>query len=128
VSVEALAIIGAITGVIGALTGVVSLGRQVVTHRRSGRLVNVNCSYSIPVDGPPGVQQLGDDHQVAVKVTKAGGAPVTVTNYGVSMDGTEGQDNLFVTAPVPGPRGCPVLSSPVESPQSYWCPLISYDT
>lgn len=50
---EALAIIGAITGVIGALTGVVSLGRQVVTHRRSGRLVNVNCSYSIPVDGPP---------------------------------------------------------------------------
>jgi hypothetical protein len=123
VSVEALAIIGAITGVIGALTGVVSLGRQVVTHRRSGRLVNVNCSYSIPVDGPPGVQQLGDDHQVAVKVTKAGGAPVTVTNYGVSMDGTEGQDNLFVTAPVPWSTRLPCSVEPGGKPAELLVPV-----
>jgi hypothetical protein len=52
VSTETLAVIGAVTGVVGATTGVVSLAWQIVTHRRSGRLVAVESFYMIPVYGP----------------------------------------------------------------------------
>jgi hypothetical protein len=123
VSVEALAVIGAATGIVGALTGVASLGWQVVTHRRSGRLVDVTCSYSIPVYGPPGAQELGDNHQVAIKVTNAGGAPVTVTNYGVSMDGGKGDENLFVTTPVPWSRRVPCAVEPGGEPAELLVPV-----
>ena len=122
-SVETLAIIGAVTGVVGALTGVASLGWQVVTQRRSGRLVDVTCAYHVPVYGPPGAQQLGDDHQVAVKVTNAGGSPVTVTNYGVSMDGKTSGENLFVTAPVPWSARLPCLVEPGGKPAELLVPV-----
>jgi hypothetical protein len=125
VSVETLAIIGAATGVIGALTGVASLAWQVVTHRSSGRLVDLTCSYNVPVYGPPGAQQLGDDHQVAVKVTNAGGAPVTVTNYGVSMAGGKARTTFSLRHPFPGPQSCPAQSSRVES--SAELPIPVYD-
>lgn len=120
---ETLAIIGAITGVVGALTGVASLGWQVVTQRRSGRLVDVTCSYHVPVYGPPGFQEPGDDHQVAVKVTNAGGAPVTVTNFGVSMDGMKGEDNLFVMAPVPWSTRLPFSVEPGGKPAELLVPV-----
>jgi hypothetical protein len=112
--VEALAIIGAITGVVGALTGVASLGWQVITQRRSGRLVNVTCSYDIPLRG---------DDQVAVKVTNAGGAPVTVTNYGVSLDGKERKENLFVTAPAPWSMRLPFSVEPGGQPAELLVPV-----
>jgi hypothetical protein len=117
VSVEALAIIGAITGVVGALTGVASLGWQVVTQRRSGRLVNVNCSYAIPAYGPPGA------HQVAITVTNAGGAPVTVTNYGVSMDGKQRKDNVFVMAPARWSTRLPFSIEPGGTPAELLVPV-----
>jgi hypothetical protein len=123
VSVETLAIIGAITGVVGALTGVASLGWQVVIQRRSGRLVDVTCSYHIPVHGPPGAPQFRNDDQVAVKVTNAGGAPVTVTNYGVSMDGKQRKDNLFVMAPVPWSTRLPFSVEPGGQPAELLVPV-----
>jgi hypothetical protein len=72
---------------------------------------------------PLGAPQLGDDHQVAVKVTNAGGAPVTVTNYGVSMDGRKGQDNLFVTAPVPWSAKLPCSVEPGGKPAELLIPV-----
>lgn len=95
-STETLAIIGALTGVVGALTGVVSLAWQIIVHRRSGRLVSVESSYTIPVYGPPHAPEFHDDDQVALTVSDRGGAPVTVTNYGVAMGGKGSKDNLFV--------------------------------
>jgi hypothetical protein len=92
VILEALAIIGAITGIVGALTGLASLRWQVVTLRRSGRLVEVTCSYNTSVYGVAGAPQRGRDDQVTIKVTNAGGAPVTVTNYGVRMGGKDGRN------------------------------------
>jgi hypothetical protein len=96
VSTETLAIIGTITGVAGALTGVLSLAWQVVAHRRSGRLVSVESSYMIPVYGPPHAPEFHDDDQVAIIVSNRGGAPVTVTNYGVAMGGKRSKNNLYV--------------------------------
>jgi hypothetical protein len=122
VSVEALAIIGAITGVVGALTGIASLGWQVVTQRRSGRLVNVNCTYNIPAYVGPGGQPVFADDQVAIKVTNAGGAPVTVTNYGVSMDGKERKANLFVMAPVASSTRLPFSVEPGGQPAELMVP------
>jgi hypothetical protein len=60
---------------------------------------------------------------VAVKVTNAGGAPVTVTNYGVSMDGRKGQDNLFVTAPVPWSAKLPCSVEPGGKPAELLIPV-----
>jgi hypothetical protein len=116
VSVEALAIIGAITGVVGALTGVASLGWQVVTHRSSGRLVNVNCAYTMPaVIGADGKPIFADD-QVSIIVTNAGGAPVTITNYGVSIDGKKSGENLFVLAPTTFATRVPFVLEPGGTP------------
>ena len=95
-STGTLAVIGVITGVVGAMTGVVSLAWQIVTHRRSGRLVAVESSYIIPVYGPHHAPAFHDDHQVAITVSNRGGAPVTVTNYGVAMGGKRSKNNLFV--------------------------------
>jgi hypothetical protein len=123
VSVEALAIIGAITGVVGAMTGVASLGWQVITHRSSGRLVKVTCAYAIPVYGPPGAPQFRNDDQVAIKVANAGGAPVTITNYGVSTDGRKGQDNLFVMAPAAWSTTVPCSVEPGGRPAELLVPV-----
>jgi hypothetical protein len=113
VSVEALAVIGAVTGIVGALTGVASLGWQLVTHRSSGRLVKVTCAYSMPArigaDGKP----IFADDQVSVIVTNASGAPVTVTNYGVSLDRKE---NLFVLAPSVFATRLPFVLEPGGTP------------
>jgi hypothetical protein len=97
VSAETLAIIGAVTGIVGALTGIVSLIWQIVTHRRSGRLVLVKSSYTIPVYGPSHAPEFRNDDQVAITVNNRGGAPVTVTNYGVAMGGKGSKNNLYVT-------------------------------
>jgi hypothetical protein len=97
-STEALAAVGAATGVVGALTGFAALWWQIDTHRRSGRLVSVESSYLIPVYGPQHAPEFHDDDQVAVTVSNRGGAPVTVLNYGVSMSGkTHRKQNMFVT-------------------------------
>ncbi len=95
-STGTLAVIGAVTGIVGALTGVASLFWQIVVHRRSGRLVLVESSYMIPVYGPPHAPEFHDDDQVAIAVSNRGGAPVTVTNYGVAMDGKRSKNNLYV--------------------------------
>ncbi len=50
----------------------------------------------IPVYGPPHAPEFHDDDQVAIAVSNRGGAPVTVTNYGVAMDGTRSKNNLYV--------------------------------
>jgi hypothetical protein len=93
---ETLAIIGALTGVVGALTGVISLAWQIIVHRRSGRLVSVESSYIVPVYGPPHAPEFHDDDQIAIIISNRGGAPVTVTNYGVAMGGKGSKNNLFV--------------------------------
>lgn len=93
---EVLAIIGTLTGAVGALTGVVSLAWQIVVHRRSGRLVSVESSYMTPVYGPPHAPEFRDDDQVSISIRNRGGAPVTVTNYGVAMGGKGSKNNLFV--------------------------------
>jgi hypothetical protein len=123
-STETLAILGALTGIVGALTGVASLIWQIVTHRRSGRLVSVVSSYVIPVYGPPHSPEFLDDDQVAVTVSNRGGAPVTVLNYGVSMGRPGKGTNMFVvnrdalTTPLPAvvePGGEPVqVTIPVK--------------
>lgn len=78
------------------MTGIVSLVWQIVTHRRSGRLVTVKSSYMIPVYGPHHAPEFHDDDQVTITVSNQGGALVTVTNYGVAMGGKRSQSNLFV--------------------------------
>jgi hypothetical protein len=123
VSVETLAIIGVITGVVGALTGVASLAWQVVNQRRSGRLVDVTCSYHVPVYGPPGAPQFRNDDQVSIKVASVGGAPVTVTNYGVSMNGRKSGENLFVTAPVSWSTRLPFSVEPGGEPAELLVPV-----
>lgn len=50
----------------------------------------------IPVYGPHHAPEFHDDDQVAITVSNQGGAPVTVTNYGVAMGGKRSQSNLFV--------------------------------
>jgi hypothetical protein len=120
VSVEALAVIGAATGIVGALTGVISLGWQIVTHRRSGRLVNVNCAYAIPAQIGPNGQPIFAADQVSVMVTNAGGAPVTVTNYGVSLDRKE---NLFVLAPSTFATRLPFVLEPGGTPAELMVPV-----
>lgn len=96
---DPLGVIGAVSGGVGALTGVISLGWQVHTHRRSGRVVRVTCGNEIPVyDLPDGSRDTGD-HFVAIYVHNAGGASVHVLNYGVSVGGRKSGKNLFVTDP-----------------------------
>lgn len=88
--------IGAVAGIVSVFTGVASLVWQIIVHRRSGRLVLVESSYMIPVYGPPHAPEFHDDDQVAIVVTNRGGAPVTVTNYGVAMGGKRPKNNLYV--------------------------------
>jgi hypothetical protein len=56
----------------------------------------------LPVYGPAHAPEFRDDDQVAIDDFNRGGAPVTVTSYGVSMAGKGGKRNLFVTAPLTG--------------------------
>ena len=121
-TVEALAIIGAIAGLIGALTGVASLAWQAVTLRRSGRLVNVTCSHNTSVYGVPNAPHRDDD-QVTIKVTNTGGAPVTVTNYGVSIDGKNGRNCLIVTKPAPWSTTLPFSLEPGGQPARLSIPV-----
>jgi len=118
VSTATLALVGALAGVTGALTGVVSLAWQFTIHRRSGRLVTVECSYDIPVYGPADAPEFHDDDQVAITVTNYGGAPVTVTNYGVSMGGKGAKDNLFVTSPADWATKLPASVEPGGQPRT----------
>jgi hypothetical protein len=124
-SVEALAVIGAATGIVGALTGVVSLGWQIISHRGSGRLVNVNCANVFPAHIGPSGQPFIGDHQVAITVTNAGGAPVSVTNYGVSMNGKKSGENLFVTAPASWSTRLPYSVEPGGKPAELLIPVDS---
>lgn len=113
-STETLAIVGAATGVIGVVIGGASLWWQVVTHRASGRLVMVRSSYLIPIHGDPNrAPEFRNDDQIAVTVINRGGAPVTVLNYGVSMDGkTYRKRNFF---PVDKPSWSATLPAVVEA-------------
>jgi hypothetical protein len=95
----------------------------IVTHRRSGRLVNVTSSYAIPVYGYPHATHFRDDDQVSITVTNAGGAPVTVTNYGVSMDGKKRKDNLFVTEPPSWASSLPFSIEPGGKPAELLVPV-----
>lgn len=95
-STAVLAVIGAATGVVGALTGIASLVWQIIVHRRAGRLVLVRTPNVIPVYGPPYAPEIHADHYVAIIVSNRGGAPVTVTNYGVAMGGRRPKNNLYV--------------------------------
>lgn len=52
--------------------------------------------YVIPVCGPSNAPEFHDDDQVAITVSNRGGAPLTVTNYGVAMGGKRSKNNLFV--------------------------------
>lgn len=87
--------IAAIAAVVAALIAAATLAWNVTVHRRSGRRVLVESSYAIPVYGPPHAPEFRDDDRVEVTVTNRGGAPVTVTNYGVSL-GKGKETNLFV--------------------------------
>ncbi len=122
-STATLALVGALAGVTGALTGVVSLAWQFTIHRRSGRLVTVECSYDIPVYGPADAPEFHDDDQVAITVTNYGGAPVTVTNYGVSIGGKGAKDNLFVTSPADWATKLPASVEPGGQPARLLVPV-----
>lgn len=123
-STEVLAWIGAGTGIVGALTGVLSLAWQIVAHRASGRLVNVETSYVMPIYGPPHAPEFRDDDQVAIAVINRGGAPVTVLNYGVSMSGkTHRQQNLFVTDRHPMTSQLPAVVHPGGEPVTVHVPV-----
>ncbi|PZG01477.1 hypothetical protein [Micromonospora deserti] len=121
-STEILAIIGALTGVVGALTGVVSLAWQILVHRRSGRLVSVTSAYIMRLYGPPHAPEYDDD-QVAIIVSNRGGAPVTVTNYGVAMGGKGSKKNLFVTNPPAWATSLPAAVAPGGEPAQLLAPV-----
>jgi hypothetical protein len=69
--------------------------------------------------GPNGMPIFADD-QVSVMVTNAGGAPVTVTNYGVSLDRKE---NLFVLAPSALATRLPFVLEPGGTPAELMVPV-----
>ncbi|MCP9002075.1 hypothetical protein NFC73_20440 [Pseudarthrobacter sp. RMG13] len=110
-STETLAIIGPLTGAVGALAAVVSLLWQVSVHRRSGPVIQVKSSYSIPVYGPDTAPEFHGPDFVAVEVRNRGGKSVTVTNYGVSLGGRKPSDNMFV---LDRPVWATTLPAPVE--------------
>ena len=122
-TVEALAILGALTGVVGALTGVAALVWQMITHHRAGRRVTVTSSYAIPVYGPPNAPGFRGDDQVAITVTNRGGAAVTVTNYGVSTDGKRGSNSLFVVDRPPWATSLPFSVEPGGRPAELLIPV-----
>jgi hypothetical protein len=64
-----------------------------------------------------------DIPQVAITVTNAGGAPVSVTKYGVSMDGKACKDNLLVTVPVPWSTRLPFSVEPGGKPAELRIPV-----
>jgi diadenosine tetraphosphatase ApaH/serine/threonine PP2A family protein phosphatase len=121
-----LAVIGATSGLVGALTGVTSLAWQIVTHRRSGRWVEVASSFLIPVYGPTHAPEFHDDNQVAVTVTNRGGAPVTVTNCGVMMRkawSRDKGDNMFVLERPRWATQLPAVAEPGGKPVQVLVPV-----
>lgn len=122
-STQTLAVIGALTGVVGALTGVLSLAWQIIAHRRSGRLVSVETSYMIPVDGPPDAPEFRDDDQVAITVHNRGGAPVTVLNYGVAIGRRSNGTNMFVLEPHSSSSALPAVVEPGGEPVQLAVPV-----
>lgn len=122
-STETLALLGVITGAVGTMTGVVALAWQIITHRQSGCLVSVESAYAMPVYGPTDAPWFEDDDQVVVRLINRGGAPVTVTNYGVSMDGKSNKRNLFVPAPPSWARRLPLTVEPGGQPAELYVPV-----
>lgn len=118
-STATLAVIGAVTGVIAALTGIL----QIIAHRKSGRVVSVESSYWIPIYGPPNRPEFHDDDQVAVIVYNRGGAPVTVTNYGVALGGKRSKKNLFVVDRPSWATGLPTSVEPGGEPAHLMVPI-----
>lgn len=104
-------------GAIGTATGVAALWWQIAVQRKSGRLVTVTATYSMPVYGPPDAPEFHDYDQVTITVTNRGGAPVSVLNFGVSLDGKKKtKRNLFVTRPVPWSSRLPAQVAPGGEP------------
>lgn len=53
---------------------------------------------------------------VGIEVINRGGAPVTVTNYGVSISGRRNKRNLFVTSPPAWATPLPAVVEPGGEP------------
>jgi hypothetical protein len=101
VTTDSLTTIGVVAGVVAAVAAVLTLVWTISGHRRGGRRVSVRSFYNTPVYGPPDQPEFHDDDQVAIAVSHRGGAPVTITNYGVSLRrqfwNRRGKTNMFVT-------------------------------
>lgn len=114
-----LAVVGAATGLVGATTGIVSLGWQIRTHNRSGRVVKVEVANVFPTYGEPGTPTASvGDHLIQVSVYNVGGAPVTVTNWGIV---TPEGDLLLANHPRWSSRP-PVEVTPGGTPAEFYYP------
>ena len=120
---ELIAIVGLVTGALGTMTGIASLIWQISAHRGTGRVVSVKTSYMMPVYGPPHAPEFRDDDQVAIEVTNKGGAPVTVTNYGVRFGGRGSGTNLFVSDRHPASSALPAIVNPGGEPVQVMVPV-----
>jgi hypothetical protein len=93
VSIETWTVIGVVAAVVAVPVAVLAFVWQVRAHHRSGPLVSVESDNVLPTYGP--LNEPGDDWYVRISVINRGGAPVTVTNYGVRMGRKD--RNMFVT-------------------------------
>lgn len=118
VSIETLA---AVAGVFGTLVAVVALVWQICVHRNSGRKVEVDSSYIIPVYDN---QQFDGDNFIQIEVRNTGDKPVAVTNYAVEL-GKRGSGCGFIDHPH-GHRDCQQSRCLEEFPSSLWCRFPSF--
>lgn len=116
--------VGIAAGIVGTLVAIVGLGWQLTKDRGTGRRVKVETSYVIPVYGPQHAPEFHDDDQVQVSVINRGDAPVSVLNFGVSMDGkTHRKRNLFVPHRHPMSAALPAVVTPGGQPVNVHIPV-----
>lgn len=110
--------IGAAAGVVGAAIALLGIAQARVHFRGSKPKVSVACSYAIPVYGPPGSPEFKNDDQVEISVRNAGGAPVTIVNYGVEIRRPKPTQNLLMLEPpkwaTPLPHSLPPHGAPAR--------------
>ena len=61
-----------------------SLGWQAWSWWRDGPVIRLSSVYAMPVFGPPGAQEFGDDY-IQVTVANNGRAPATLKNWGIDL-------------------------------------------
>ena len=125
---DAWVAVGGVTGIVAAVAAVIGLIYQAAGHRGSGRRVRVRSTYYIPVYGPPGAPQFKNDDAVAIQVTNRGGAPVSVTNYGVRVRQRPwplpaGGKNLFVVQRPAWAQSLPATLQPGGPPLDTLVPV-----